>query len=82
MPCPELFDKQAIEYQKKILDEETLKVSIEAGSTSYWRKYIGKNGISFGIDNFGKSAPYKEIYNYFNLNSSKIVAEIQNKLRK
>ncbi len=82
MPCPELFDKQSIEYQKKILDEETLKVSIEAGSTSYWRKYIGKNGISFGIDNFGKSAPYKEIYNYFNLNSSKIVAEIQNKLRK
>jgi len=35
-------------------------------------KYIGDNGIAFGIDEFGKSAPYKDIYKYFGLESTNI----------
>ena len=38
-----------------------------------WKKYIGDSGLTFGIDNFGKSAPYKKIYEYFNLTSEHIV---------
>ena len=37
-----------------------------------WKKYVGDNGIAFGIDEFGKSAPYKDIYKYFGLESTNI----------
>ena len=68
MPCQELFDKQNEDYKNKILTETELIVSIEASETGYWKKYTGTNGLNFGIDDFGKSAPYKKIYEHFNLN--------------
>ena len=57
MPCQELFDKQSNDFKKDILDEDSLIVTIEAGNVSSWKKYLGKKGISLGIDKFGKSAP-------------------------
>ncbi len=72
MPCMELFELQSKTYKNKILKETKFKISIEAGSSDCWRKYIGDNGIAFGIDEFGKSAPYKDIYKYFGLESTKI----------
>ncbi len=80
MPCQELFDKQNENYKKKILNETDLIVSLEASETSYWKKYTGVNGLNFGIDDFGKSAPYKEIYDHFNLSSEKIIKKIKTKL--
>ena len=80
MPCQELFDQQSESYKNKILAETDLIVSIEASETSYWKKYTGINGLNFGINDFGKSAPYKEIYNHFNLNSESIVKKIKEKL--
>ena len=71
MPCHELFDQQTISYKKKILDETKLKISIEAGTADCWKKYIGLDGMSFGINDFGKSAPYKDIFKYFGLTSEK-----------
>ena len=81
MPCQELFDKQSNDFKKDILDEDSLIVTIEAGNVSSWKKYLGKKGISLGIDRFGKSAPYKKIYDHLNLSVEKILATIQNKLR-
>ncbi len=80
MPCQELFDKQNINYKNKILSETKLTVSIEASETGFWRKYTGKNGLNFGIDDFGKSAPYKEIYDHFSLNEKKIIEKIKKNL--
>ena len=80
MPCQELFDQQSKNYKKEILNETDLIVSIEASETDYWKKYTGQNGLNFGINNFGKSAPYKEIYNHFNLNVESIVNKIKEKL--
>ena len=80
MPCHELFDQQSESYRNKVLAESDLIVSIEASETTYWKKYTGKNGLNFGIDDFGKSAPYKEIYNHFNLNSESIIKKIKEKL--
>ena len=57
----------------KILNETKIKISIEAGITECWKKYIGENGLTFGVDDFGKSAPYKKIYEHFNLTSDNIV---------
>ena len=80
MPCQELFDQQNKEYKNKILTETELVVSIEASETNYWKKYTGINGLNFGIDDFGKSAPYKEIYDHFNLNSNSIIQKIKERL--
>ena len=75
MPCLELFEKQSQEYKNKILGENSFRVTIEAGITMGWEKYTS-NGISFGINSFGKSAPYKQIYKHFGLTSENIVSEI------
>ena len=78
MPCQDLFDQQSNSYQQKIINETKIKISIEAASTDCWKKYVGKDGLSFGIDTFGKSAPYKEIYKHFGLTA----ANITNKSKK
>ncbi|MBN32396.1 MAG: transketolase [Dehalococcoidia bacterium] len=58
MPCWELFEMQSDEYKNKVLPAGMKKrVSVEAGATLGWQKYIGDNGISIGIDEFGSSAP-------------------------
>jgi transketolase len=73
MPCQELFDKQSKEYKEKIIDKNSIKISIEASSIYGWEKYVGPDGISLGIKSFGKSAPYKKIYEHFNLTSDNVV---------
>ena len=73
MPCQELFNKQSKEYKEKTLDKDSIKISIEAGSTSGWEKYVGKTGSSIGMKSFGKSAPIKDLYEHFNLTSNNIV---------
>ena len=80
MPCHELFDQQSEGYKNKILGETTLVVSIEASETNFWKKYTGTKGLNFGIENFGKSAPYKEIYSHFKLDMESIVKKIKEKL--
>ena len=80
MPCQELFDQQSNAYKSKILNETKLIISIEASETNYWKKYTGNTGINFGIDSFGKSAPYKKIYDYFKLNTENIIKNIKKNL--
>ena len=80
MPCQELFDQQSEVYKNKILNETKLVISIEASETGYWKKYTGNKGLNFGIDNFGKSAPYKDIYNHFGLSSEIILKKIKKRL--
>ena len=80
MPCQELFDQQSEAYKNKILAETILVVSIEASETNYWKKYTKNNGLNFGINDFGKSAPYKKIYDHFGLNLESVVKKIKEKL--
>ena len=80
MPCQEIFDKQNNRYKKKILRETDLIISIEASETNFWKKYTGNNGLNFGINEFGKSAPYKKIYDYFGLNADEMIKKIKKKL--
>ena len=82
MPCQEIFEKQSRKYKNKILNETKLKISIEAGSTENWKKYVGSNGLTFGIDEFGKSAPYKDIFKHFKLTPENIFNKIKKKMRK
>ncbi len=83
MPCHELFDKQDENYKEKILETNSCsRIIIEAGSMKGWAKYIGNNGATIGLEEFGKSAPYKEIYNHFDLTSDKIVEMARKLIRK
>ena len=81
VPSQELLNEQSSEYKKKLLDETKFKVSIEAGSTGSWKKFTGGKGLNFGIDDFGKSAPYKDIFNHFGLTKEKIVNKIKEKIK-
>ena len=81
MPFMELFDKQSDEFQKDIIEENSLVITLEAGSVVSWQKYIKNKGICIGIDQFGESAPYKEVYNHFGFSEEKITDLIQKKLR-
>ena len=80
MPCQKLFDQQSEGYKNQILNESKLVVSIEASETNYWKKYTGNYGLNFGINDYGKSAPYKDIYNHFELNTENITKKIKEKL--
>jgi transketolase len=70
MPCQELFNQQSINYKNKIINNNIPTITIEASSVSSWEKYSKNN---MGIETFGESAPFKEVYNHFNLTSIKIV---------
>ena len=80
MPCQELFDKQDEIYKKEIFSGTELLVSIEASETGFWKKYTGSNGMNFGINDFGKSAPYKDIYDHFKLNVMDITKAIKKRI--
>ena len=73
MPCQELFDKQSKEYRERVIEKNSKKISIEASSIFGWEKYVGSEGSSLGMKSFGKSAPYKTIYEDFNLTSNSVV---------
>ena len=81
MPCMELFDKQPEDFREDIIEQNSFVVTIEAGSIVTWQKYIKKNGVNIGIDQFGESAPYKDVYSHFDLSEDKITSFIQKKLR-
>ena len=82
MPCQELFDKQTQEYRDKVIEKNSIKISVEASSIFGWEKYVGPEGISLGMKSFGKSAPYKKIYEHFNLTSDNVVKTVKKMLDK
>ena len=73
VPSMELFDDQPEDYKLRILGETELKISIEASQPMSWKKYVGKNGTTLGIEDFGKSAPYKDVYKHFKLTDDDVV---------
>jgi transketolase len=75
MPCWSLFDAQTAAYRADVLPGDVLKVSIEAGVTLGWQKYVA-DGLTIGIDQFGASAPADVLYDHFGLTPDKIVPQI------
>ncbi len=75
MPCWELFDAQDSAYRAELLPADALKVSIEAGVTLGWQKYVG-DGLTIGIDSFGASAPADVLFDHFGLTEAKITPRI------
>ncbi len=57
MPSFKIFDEQDEAYKMSIFPHGVPKISVEAGATQGWWKYIGRDGIAIGVDRFGASAP-------------------------
>ena len=80
MPCWELFEAQSDDYKESVLPSRvSARVSVEAGATLGWRRYLGERGIAIGVDRFGASAPYTEIYRAYGLTPGH-VADVVNSL--
>ncbi|WP_342267832.1 transketolase [Candidatus Tisiphia endosymbiont of Empis tessellata] len=79
--CFELFFKQKPSYIQNILSRGNLKVAIEAASSFGWHRIIGENGMFFGMEQFGLSAPSTDLYSYFGLTASNILEKIMAKIK-
>ncbi|KAF8818361.1 transketolase family protein [Rickettsia endosymbiont of Cardiosporidium cionae] len=72
----ELLNLQPKKYLEDLVGNSILQVGIEAATSFGWHKIIGKNGYFFGIEDFGISAPGKQIFEYFNLTSNYIAKRL------
>jgi transketolase len=76
MPCWELFAEQSPEYRDDVLPPDvSARISIEAGITHGWERWIGDRGVAIGVDRFGASAPGPRIYQELGLTSERVAAE-------
>ncbi|MDP9017267.1 MAG: transketolase, partial [Candidatus Eremiobacteraeota bacterium] len=78
-PCWKLFEAQDQAYRDSVLPPDvTARISIEAGATLGWERWVGTRGICFGLDHFGTSAPAAEIakeYGFTPENIAKVASE-------
>ncbi|MFZ5477250.1 MAG: transketolase [Myxococcota bacterium] len=79
MACTQLFDAQDRAYRAATLGSLP-RVSVEAGATHGWEKYVGEAGASVGIDRFGASAPGKVVAEKLGLNVPNVVATVESLL--
>jgi transketolase len=78
MPCWELFEQQSEEYQESVLPSEAhVRLSVEAGISLGWRRWVGERGASVAIDHFGASAPGGELMKQFGFTTENITAQAQ-----
>jgi transketolase len=76
MPCWSLFDAQDEAYRSELLPPGALRVSIEAGTTLGWERYVGPGGLAVGLDRFGASAPAEDLFQRFGFTAEAIVPRI------
>ena len=82
MPCWEIFEGQSDEYKISLIpDRGAMKISMEAGITHGWEKYIGPNGLSIGINHFGASAPGKNLAQEFGFTAEQVEVKIRDHLK-
>jgi len=77
LPCWRCFDAQSSEYRQEVLRRIIPSVSLEAGATLGWTKYVDQ---AIGIDSFGMSAPGSYVMDYFNINAATLVAHVHEAL--
>ena len=77
MPCTSLFDRQDEAWRRSVLPPGMPRVSVEAGVTDGWRKYIGLEGEAVGVDRFGESAPAAAVYQLLGVDATHVVAAVR-----
>ena len=81
-PCLEWFDEQSAEYRDLVLPSNVkARVSVEAGLSLGWSKYVGGFGRSVSIEHFGASADYKTLFREFGMTVEHVVSAAQESLK-
>ncbi len=74
MPSTDIFDRQEAAYRDAVLPKACqARVAVEAGATTGWYKYVGPEGKVVGLNRFGASAPYQQIYQQLGLTVENII---------
>jgi transketolase len=77
VPCADRFDRESAEYRESVLPKSVRRrVSIEAGVTSFWHKYVGLDGKVVGIDRFGLSGKGPEVFKKLGITTDAVVAAV------
>jgi transketolase len=74
LPCWACFEEQTMEYRSSVLARHLPSVSLEAGATLGWTKYVDE---AIGIDSFGLSAPGEYVFEYFNITPATVVQHVE-----
>jgi transketolase len=77
MPCTHAFDRQEVKYKDSVLTKGVKRVSIEAGVTDFWRKYVGLDGASVGINTYGESAPGGDLFKHFGFTVENVIKTVK-----
>lgn len=82
MPCQEFFDQQDEQYKEAVLPNAMRKrLSVEMASSFGWHKYVGLDGITMSIDEFGKSAPAQDVIQSYGFTVDGVVENIEKLLK-
>jgi transketolase len=77
LPCWELFAAQSREYQDLVIPRSVkARVSIEAGTTLGWERFVGDQGVTIGIDRFGASGPGGTLMKHFGFDADSVVRAV------
>ncbi len=78
LPSWEIFDRQDREYRDRVLPPEvTTRLSVEAGVTPGWERYVGLKGAAVGIDRFGASAPGEVIFEKLGFTAGEVAERVR-----
>jgi transketolase len=77
VPCWSLLDEQSPQYRANLLPDDSLLVSVEAGSTRGWEHYTGRYGLNIGLDSFGASAPAPVLYKHFGFTPEGVATRVK-----
>ena len=82
LPCWKLFDKQSAEYKSRVVSPEIAnRISIEAGVTLGWQRFVGENGMMVGVDHFGDSAPAGDLAKEYGFTAEAVCSKIEQHFR-
>jgi transketolase len=78
MPSTDVFDAQPREYRDEVLPPcVRRRVAVEAGATAFWYKYVGLDGRVVGLDRYGESAPYEELFDELGLTAENVASQLR-----
>ena len=76
MPSTNVFDRQDAAYRESVLPKGVVRIAVEAGTTDFWRKYVGLDGAVVGMDTFGESAPAGDLFKHFGFTVDNLVSKV------
>ena len=76
MPSVEVFDRQDAAWRSSVLPEGPERVAIEAGRPDGWYRFVGRDGLIIGLEDFGGSAPAPKLFEFFGITGPKVAERV------